>query len=276
MSGESGVRAADLHGHIAGQAFKEFVVRDRAVQSYREVAIQSNDRWSLFFADGCIPGLHPTTLWPLRITADSLAEGSVVPDQWAWLAAINSGQRLLKSEPSDAVRELCGEIADRANRFFGFLSAGELIATDIDNRVLGRSAWLGADLRLDVQTSNLCAFGNKEPLARVLLLGRVSSSVSPIGSKNAGKSGRPYKLDWAALKGPLRNKVKRDGPFASDSALTMWCIDNVKLRPGVTRPKGDPSTKNARLQIRKHGLDKIGLSDSTSSSSQLEQLIRPD
>lgn len=76
----------------------------------------------------------------------------------------------------------------------------------------------------------------------------------------AGKPGRREVYDWAALKPPLEDHVRGNGAFATKEDLARWCIENVRLKAGARRPKGNAiDLKNAKAAIEKHKLHEIGL-----------------
>jgi hypothetical protein len=91
----------------------------------------------------------------------------------------------------------------------------------------------------------------------------VSTPVAVPTLRPRGKGGRPAAYDWPRLVEPLRRHIeemqKKGQRFESIADLINWCIENVKLRPNATRPKGSsgsPNPKTVRVAIGKHGLAK--------------------
>jgi hypothetical protein len=78
--------------------------------------------------------------------------------------------------------------------------------------------------------------------------------------KQRGKGGRRPSYDWGALKELLAQHVAARSPFGTPADLVTWCIENVQLRAGARKPKGDgPDPKTAKKAIEKYRLHEIGL-----------------
>jgi hypothetical protein len=259
MSDESGrfdvpSSATSLAGLTFKEAFQRFVLEDPTVTVAGERAINQKLLTREALKSGEWPQLGHR--WPLDLTADRLVqEYCYIP-----LRILDMHGRSADPPAPASIRALAEVLAGRWQSFIGILSRGDLVAIDIDEKILGRGGWGRPNSTVDVQSGDLFDgdSGDERPFRRGLMLSvplRPEPLSEPSSIENDGV-GRPAAASQAA-----RFDVRRLAPRLQLIHMAYEALGenlDAPLRPDLRLQKIIEYLKEAGL---------IKANDSISASS---------
>lgn len=142
-----------LDGLPLGSAVRKFVLEDKEIVDLGRLISAVNPGHSAVFLEGQFPGAFVNFCWPLRASAETIA------DAFVHLPIIIPGKPL----PSPSIREMAVslKLAERLASIADYLAAGDLIALGTFAAsgmecTIGAGQWTRRDLLIDVQNSAVC------------------------------------------------------------------------------------------------------------------------